>query len=147
MSKPMRIEWRDFEALDPWVRRVLKLSFRERLALLDPPRGALPPAEAWEDVNRYGRKDSLEADAREQLPLLMRRWLDLYATAEGRKKAAGVVRQRRYRRRAGTVTLDLPADVHQALSTAATRRGMTLVELLREWMERETNKSDVASPG
>lgn len=137
MTKPIRIEWQDFEALDPWVRRVVKLPFRERLALIDPPRGALPPAEAWEDVNRYGCKDSLEADAREQLPIVMRRWLDLYATAEGRKKAVGVMRQRRYRRQNGTVTLNLPSNVHAALTQAAKRHGMTLMDWLREMSKRD----------
>lgn len=142
MPKPMRVDWRDFEALDPWVRRVLKLPFRERLTLLDHPRGALSPADAWEDVSRYGRKDTIEADAREQLPILMRRWLDLYATAEGREKAVGVIRQRRYRRQNGTVTLNLPSNVHAALTQAAKRHGMTLMDWLREWAEREANKAD-----
>jgi predicted HicB family RNase H-like nuclease len=136
MPKPIAFECDDYEALNAWVARVLKLPFRPRNALIVQPSGAIAPGEAWAQLIEFAQADKhFWPEAQAELTAHMKRWVDLYLTDEGRKKAMAVVRQRRYRRKTGSVTLDLPKDIHQALATEAERRGVTLVELLLDWIK------------
>lgn len=125
----MRIEPNDYDAMSAWVRRVLALPFKERIVLVDPPRGAAPPAEAWQVVERLADPESTDLDAKARLAKRMPEWAELYLTREGRRCLSAVLRQRRYRRRAESVTIDIPRDVQQALMTVAASRCLSLADL------------------
>lgn len=120
----------------PWVRRVLALPWAKREVLVISPPRALPAEDAWRTVEALADPDCTDLNAPTRLVERMGEWAGLYLTPEGRRRLSGVVRQRRHRRRAGAVTITLPADLHHRLVRLAAARGLSVQGALNALMEK-----------
>jgi hypothetical protein len=87
-------------------------------------------------VEALADPDCTDLNAPTRLVERMGEWAGLYLTPEGRRRLSGVVRQRRHRRRAGAVTITLPADLHHRLVRLAAARGLSVQGALNALMEK-----------